>query len=255
MISYRFTTEITNTNLRQSQPSRRLLPSIGISLTYSGQTMTALTFGHTHMFSCTVMNPDLFWGQMITVYWCRGGLQDNARPHTARVAQDFLRHFQTLPWPARSPDLSPVEHVWDQLKRQKPSCHPEHDLELAVQDLCQRALNAHSNLYRLQTEEFLHNLIPYLFLFAVSFEKYPHGPRQKLGCHHTTALVRGTCANGQLMCADRSRCILQNSLCDGVSQCRDRSDETGCGESYLLSTVLTVNKNALHQESRKRAKL
>ncbi|GFY33889.1 transposable element Tcb2 transposase [Trichonephila clavipes] len=37
--------------------------------------------------------------------------QDNARPHTARVAQDFLRHFQTLPWPARSPDLSPVEHV------------------------------------------------------------------------------------------------------------------------------------------------
>ncbi|GFY09572.1 transposable element Tcb2 transposase [Trichonephila clavipes] len=37
--------------------------------------------------------------------------QYNARPHTARVALDFLRHFQTLPWPARSPDLSPVEHV------------------------------------------------------------------------------------------------------------------------------------------------
>ncbi|GFT01118.1 transposable element Tcb2 transposase [Trichonephila clavipes] len=59
--------------------------------------------------------------------------QDNARPHTARVAQDFLRHFQTLPWP--TPDLSPVELVWDQLKRQKPSCHSVHDLELAVQDL------------------------------------------------------------------------------------------------------------------------
>ncbi|GFX82751.1 transposable element Tcb1 transposase [Trichonephila clavipes] len=43
--------------------------------------------------------------------------QENARPHTARVAQDFLCHFQTLPWPARSPDLSPVEHVWDQLKQ------------------------------------------------------------------------------------------------------------------------------------------
>ncbi|GFS84668.1 transposable element Tc1 transposase [Trichonephila clavipes] len=42
--------------------------------------------------------------------------QDNARPHTARVAQDFLRHFQTIPWLARSPDLSPVLHVWDQLK-------------------------------------------------------------------------------------------------------------------------------------------
>ncbi|GFV57463.1 transposable element Tc1 transposase [Trichonephila clavipes] len=70
--------------------------------------------------------------------WRRPGAifqQDNARPYTARVAQDFLRHFQTLPWPARSPDLSPVEHVWDQLKRQMPSCYSVHDLELAVQDL------------------------------------------------------------------------------------------------------------------------
>ncbi|GFV08084.1 transposable element Tcb2 transposase [Trichonephila clavipes] len=62
-------------------------------------------------------------------------LQNNARPHTARVSKDFLRHFQTLPWPARFPDLSPVEHVWDQPKRQMQSCHSVHDLEFAVQDL------------------------------------------------------------------------------------------------------------------------
>ncbi|GFU31138.1 transposable element Tc1 transposase [Trichonephila clavipes] len=61
--------------------------------------------------------------------------QVNARPHTAIVSQDFLRHFQTLPWSVRSPDLSPVDHVGDQLKRQMPSCHSVHDLELAVQDL------------------------------------------------------------------------------------------------------------------------
>ncbi|GFU22487.1 transposable element Tc1 transposase [Trichonephila clavipes] len=64
--------------------------------------------------------------------WRRPGAifqQDNALPHTARGAQDFLRHFQTLPWTARSPGLSPVEHVWDQLKRQMPSCHSVHDLE------------------------------------------------------------------------------------------------------------------------------
>ncbi|GFT38583.1 transposable element Tcb2 transposase [Trichonephila clavipes] len=61
--------------------------------------------------------------------------QDNARPHTARVAEDFLRNFQTLPWPARSPNLSPVEHVCNKLKQQMPSCHSVHDLELAVQDL------------------------------------------------------------------------------------------------------------------------
>ncbi|GFT00421.1 transposable element Tcb2 transposase [Trichonephila clavipes] len=89
-------------------------------------------------------------GQMITVYGCGGSLvsgpflnglpgaifqQDNARPHTARVAQDFLRRFQTLPWPVCSPDLYPVDYVWDKLKRQMPLCHSVHDLELAVQDL------------------------------------------------------------------------------------------------------------------------
>ncbi|GFX81439.1 transposable element Tcb2 transposase [Trichonephila clavipes] len=61
--------------------------------------------------------------------------QNNALPHTARFAQDVVRHFQTLPWPHRSPDLSPVEHVWNQLKRKMPSCLSVHDLELAVQDL------------------------------------------------------------------------------------------------------------------------
>ncbi|GFW87587.1 DDE_3 domain-containing protein [Trichonephila clavipes] len=71
------------------------------------------------------------------VYGVPGAIfqQDNARPHTVRDAQDFLRHFQTLPWPARSPDLFPVEHMCYQLKRQIPSCHSVHDLELAVQDL------------------------------------------------------------------------------------------------------------------------
>ncbi|GFW58395.1 transposable element Tcb2 transposase [Trichonephila clavipes] len=51
-----------------------------------------------------------------------------------RYVDDILQPH-TLPWPPRSPDLSSVEHVWDQLKRQMPSCHCVHDLELAVQDL------------------------------------------------------------------------------------------------------------------------
>ncbi|GFV32547.1 DDE_3 domain-containing protein [Trichonephila clavipes] len=81
--------------------------------------------------------------------------QDNARPHTARVVQDLLRHFQTLPWPARSPNLSPVGHVWDQLKWQMPSCHSVHDLELAVQDLW-----AHHNKVPQDNIRCLINLMP-----------------------------------------------------------------------------------------------
>ncbi|GFT53631.1 transposable element Tc1 transposase [Trichonephila clavipes] len=38
--------------------------------------------------------------------------QDNARPHTARLSQQCLQGYDVLPWPVRSPDLSPIEHVW-----------------------------------------------------------------------------------------------------------------------------------------------
>ncbi|CAH1982627.1 unnamed protein product [Acanthoscelides obtectus] len=45
--------------------------------------------------------------------------QDNARPHVARVTIDFFQHNDVtlLPWPPRSPDLSPIEHVWDMMGR------------------------------------------------------------------------------------------------------------------------------------------
>ncbi|GFT27644.1 transposable element Tcb1 transposase [Trichonephila clavipes] len=40
--------------------------------------------------------------------------QDNARPHEARIAQRFFVNHQIefLPWPARFPDLSPIENMW-----------------------------------------------------------------------------------------------------------------------------------------------
>ncbi|KFM66907.1 Transposable element Tcb2 transposase, partial [Stegodyphus mimosarum] len=43
--------------------------------------------------------------------------QDSAPPHTARVSQDCLRTVTTLPGPARSPNMSPIEHIRDHLGR------------------------------------------------------------------------------------------------------------------------------------------
>ncbi|GBN84282.1 hypothetical protein AVEN_72197-1 [Araneus ventricosus] len=47
--------------------------------------------------------------------------QDNARCHTARSVcawyEEHQDEFTVLPWPANSPDLNPIENLWDHLDR------------------------------------------------------------------------------------------------------------------------------------------
>ena len=46
--------------------------------------------------------------------------QDNARSHVAIVCQDFLanHNINPLDWSPYSPDLSPIEHMWDEWTRE-----------------------------------------------------------------------------------------------------------------------------------------
>lgn len=66
--------------------------------------------------------------------------QDNARPHTARITTAYLQqhNVEVLPWPAYSPDLSPIEHLWDQLgrrvSRRAPSPTNRQELVAALQE-------------------------------------------------------------------------------------------------------------------------
>ncbi|GFV61161.1 transposable element Tcb2 transposase [Trichonephila clavipes] len=44
-----------------------------------------------------------------------GVMQDNVRPHVAKTVRDFCstQHMPPFPWTAYSPEVSPIEHVWD----------------------------------------------------------------------------------------------------------------------------------------------
>ncbi|GFU08063.1 transposable element Tcb2 transposase [Trichonephila clavipes] len=71
------------------------------------------------------------------IQWFPGAIfqQENARTHTARVSQNCLRTVTTLPWPPRSPYLSPIEHKWGHLGRRVEHPTSLNELEARLQQI------------------------------------------------------------------------------------------------------------------------
>uniref|UniRef100_A0A8C7W4M5 Tc1-like transposase DDE domain-containing protein n=1 Tax=Oncorhynchus mykiss TaxID=8022 RepID=A0A8C7W4M5_ONCMY len=81
-------------------------------------------------------------------------MQDNTRPHVAGVCQQFLQEegIDAMDWPARSPDLNPIEHIWDIMSR---SIHQHHVAPQTVQDLADALVQVWEEI----PQESIHHLI------------------------------------------------------------------------------------------------
>jgi transposase len=70
-------------------------------------------------------------------------MHDNARPHIAQIVNEYLDTVEIhhMIWPARSPNLNPIEHVWDMVGRRVKDRTPApanlRDLSAAVIQECQ----------------------------------------------------------------------------------------------------------------------
>lgn len=66
---------------------------------------------------------------MIIDYFLHTLQHDNDRPHTARHTMDCKHNIAVVQWPSLSPDLAPIEHVWNEMGRRLANMAPSLTLQ------------------------------------------------------------------------------------------------------------------------------
>ncbi|KAK3532871.1 hypothetical protein QTP70_001156 [Hemibagrus guttatus] len=86
-------------------------PTVHVDVTVTRSTYLSIAADHVHPFMETLF-PD----------GCGLFQQDNAPCHKAEMVQegfdDHNTQFEVLTWPPNSPDLNPIQHLWDVLDKQ-----------------------------------------------------------------------------------------------------------------------------------------
>ena len=76
-------------------------------------------------------------------------MDDNARSHRSKAVTTYLQSetVASIPWPAMSPDLNPIEHIWDMLGRRMQA------RELPVQNIRQLEAALHREWQQLSQQD------------------------------------------------------------------------------------------------------
>jgi hypothetical protein len=82
---------------------------------------------------------DYAWSEhIVTVFLACQITIKNVQVQRARIVQHLLQQdaIQTIPWPSMSPDMNPIEHVWDfigrKINQRNPKCQNIDELRTAI---------------------------------------------------------------------------------------------------------------------------
>ena len=82
--------------------------------------------------------------------------QENARPHVARVTRAHLAaaNVNVMQWPAMSPDMNPIEHIWDELGRRI----RRHNVPRNINELANALVREWNNLPNLLIQRYVNSM-------------------------------------------------------------------------------------------------